>query len=159
RAEAVRDDAAGRLPGVLRELLELRLGVGRGVDEPEDRNVIPRLRLGEELLRRSRRLHTRLLPGIEDLLRPVLRALHVRLVERVDAEDRAGAGGGELPPEELLAELVIAGEPHLLPLPVGPVRGLPRGGHEPLALLARRLRKELLGPQPEAARVRRDADL
>src|SRR3954453_20942640 len=102
RAEAVRDDAAGRLPGVLRELLELRLGVGRGVDEPEDRDVVPWLRLGEELLRRSRRLHTRPPPGVEDLLRPVLRALDGGLVERVHAEDRAGDGGGELPPEELL---------------------------------------------------------
>src|SRR5205085_5234968 len=42
---------------------------------------------------------------LEQLLRVVLRLLHVRLIERVDAEERAGDGGGELPGEENLAEV------------------------------------------------------
>ena len=41
----------------------------------------------------------------EQPLRVVLRLLHVRLIERVDAEERAGDGGGELPGEENLAEV------------------------------------------------------
>ena len=38
-------------------------------------------------------------------LRVVLRLLHVRLIERIHAEERAGDRGGELPDEERLAEV------------------------------------------------------
>src|SRR5581483_12186009 len=100
-----------------------------------------------------------LLPRREHLARLVLRHLHVRLVERVDAEDRAGDRGRELPAEELLAELVRVGDADLLPLPVGAVDVLARARDEPLALLAGRLRQQLLGPQAEAAGVRVDEDL
>src|SRR5919199_998152 len=44
--------------------------------------------------------------GFEQLLGRVLRLLHVRLVERVDAETPAGEGRGDLPEEELFAEVV-----------------------------------------------------
>src|SRR5437763_4244497 len=44
------------------------------------------------------------LPGV------VLRLLHVRLIEGVDAQQRAGDGGGELPGEEDLAEVERIGQ-------------------------------------------------
>ena len=78
--------------------------------------------------------------AIEHRERPVLRGLDVRLVERVDAEQRARHGGRELPAEELLPELVGRGQPHLVPLAVGALGGLRRGGNQTLALLARGLR-------------------
>ena len=37
--------------------------------------------------------------------RLVLARLDIRLVERIDADDRAGDGGGDLPAEEFLADV------------------------------------------------------
>ena len=75
------------------------------IDEGLDRDVVARSRLCEQLLDRAFRLHLeRAL--CEQLTGPVLRLLDVRLVERVDLEDRARDGGGELPAEELGAEVV-----------------------------------------------------
>ena len=59
----------------------------------------------------------------------------------------------QTPAEEFLPELVGIGQAHLVPLAIRPVAGLARRGNEALALLARRLRQELLGPQAEAADV------
>ena len=75
-------------------------------------------------------------PPREHLVRLVLRGLHVGLVERVDAEDRAGDGGRELPAEELLAELVRAREPDLA-APGGRARrgDSPGAGTSPLPCL------------------------
>ena len=97
--------------------------------------------------------------GREHLVRLVLRGLHVGLVERVDLEIRAGDGGRELPAEELLAERVRVGQLGLRRLPVGAVRRLAGRGDEALAVLARRLGDELLGPEAEVARASVIADL
>src|SRR5207247_1573773 len=91
--------------------------------------------------------------------RLVLRRLHVRLVERVDSEDRAGDRDRELPTEELGAELVGLSELDVGTLAVGPGRALAGRRHEALALLAGRLRDQLLGPEAEPAFGLRDADL
>src|SRR3546814_3248865 len=42
----------------------------------------------------------------EDALRVVLRLLDVRLIERIDLEHAPGDGDGELPAEELTAEVI-----------------------------------------------------
>src|SRR5581483_12293934 len=97
--------------------------------------------------------------GGEHLLRLVLRRLHVGLVERVDAEDRTRDRDRELPAEELLSELVLGRQPHLLRLPVRPVRRLVRRGHESLPVLAGRLCDQLLGPETEARAALTDAYL
>ena len=47
----------------------------------------------------------RFLIGIGQRARLVLARLDIRLVERVDADDRAGDGGGDLPAEEFLADV------------------------------------------------------
>ena len=100
------------------------------------------------------------LAGREDGVRPVLRRLHVRLVEGVDAEDRPGDRGRELPAEELGAEVVRIVEPHRPVLAVGPRLGILAGrGHEPFPLLPSGLRDQLLGPEPEPAGRLVDADL
>src|SRR6185436_7513678 len=83
----------------------------------------------------------------------------VRLVERVDREHVARDRGRELPAVELAAEVVRIDEVELAALPVPPVRGLARRGHEPLAELPRRLCEQLLRPEPEAGRRVVDADL
>ncbi len=51
-----------------------------------------------------------LLEGFEQSLRLVLRLLHVRLVERIDAEPPAGDRRRDLPQEELFAEVVCVVE-------------------------------------------------
>ena len=93
---------------------------------------------------------------IEDGLRLRLRLLDVRLVEGVDAEDRAGDRGRKLEAKELGPEVARIGEVDVDALPVHPVRGLARRRHEPLALLAGRLGDELLEPEPEAAGIAED---
>src|SRR4029453_17583137 len=128
------------------------LVLARRVDEGLDRDVVVRLRLPEELVERAARLHVRIATRREHLVRLVLRRLHVRLVERVDAENRARNGGRELPAVELVAELVRAGQPYLRRLAVRRVGRLVRRGNQALAVLARRLREQLLGPRAEAAR-------
>ena len=92
--------------------------------------------------------------------RPVLGRLDVRLVERIDAEDRARDRGRELPAEELGAEVVRIVEPHAPVLAVRPRLGiLARRGHETFPVLAGRLGDQLLGPEAEAAGRLVDADL
>src|SRR4029077_21226375 len=105
------------------------------------------------------RLDVRVLARVEHGARAYLRVLHVGLVERVDAEDRGGDSGRELPAEELGAEVVRVVELDLPLLAVGAVRRLARRGDEALALLAGRLREQLLDPEPEAVRVGVDRDL
>jgi len=69
-------------------------------------------------------------PG-QDLLRPILGELDIGLVEGVDAEDRSGDSGRELPAEELLTELVLAAQAHLLELTVGASAGSSGAGRGP----------------------------
>src|SRR5262249_16678315 len=151
RAEALRDDAPRLLPHPVGEPLDPLLVLRCDVDERLDTEVVALAHLREQLLERALRREIRVDAAGEDLGGAVLRLLHVRLVEGVDPEDRACDGGGELPAEELLPELVRIREAHLLPLTVRAVRVLARRGDEPLALLARRLRDQLLRPQAEAA--------
>ena len=128
-----------------------------GVDERLDRDVVarPRLRRSSSSSEPSR-LDVGL-AGREHLVRLVLRGLDVRLVERVDPEDRAGHRGRELPAVELLPELVRRRQPHLGRLAVRAVSGDSSGRRDQaLAVLAGRLGEQLLGPEPEAARVRVD---
>src|SRR5579884_3816683 len=99
RAEAVGDDAAGRLARPRGQCEHALLVLRRRVDERLDADVVAGPRLREQLLGRALRRQVGPLARGEHLLRLVLRRLHVRLVERVDAEDRAGDGGGELPAE------------------------------------------------------------
>ena len=155
RAEAARDDAARLVsPGGERSQLSF---AGR-VDERLDADVIPLARLSQQLVERAARRKVGLAGG-ENLVRLVLRRLNVGLVERVDPEHVTGDRSRELPPEPLLPELVWIRETHLAALPVRPLRRLARRGHEPLALLAGRLREQLFGPEPEARRMRVEADL
>src|SRR6185437_7791320 len=84
---------------------------------------------------------------------------HVRLVERIDLEIRAGDGHCELPAEELPAERVRVCDLGLRLLTVRAVRRLARRRDQPLAELAGRLRDQLLGPEAEAAVGLLDADL
>src|SRR5436305_1397914 len=156
RAEPVRHDAAGLVRAVDQRL---ELGLARRIDERLDRDVVAGPGLIQQLVERALRLHVRLTSGREDLVRPVLRGLNVRLVERVDLEDRAGDRGCELPPEELLAELVRRGQPHLGRLPVTALGSLAGRRHEALPVLSRRLGEQLLRPQPGVAGVRVDRDL
>ena len=63
---------------------------------------------GHAILAEYRRLFgqaMRLLVGLGQRARLVLARLDIRLVERVDADDRAGHGGGDLPAEEFLADV------------------------------------------------------
>src|SRR5581483_5940789 len=159
RAETVRHDAPGRLARLRREREHLLLVRRSGIHERLNADVVALPRLRVQLFRRALRRDVRLLAGGQDLPRLVLARLHVRLVERVDAEDRAGDRDRELPAEELLAELVLAGEPHVLRLPVRAVRRFAGGRNEPLALLACRLGDQLLGPQTEAGLALREAHL
>src|SRR2546430_1313658 len=92
--------------GRARQLEERLVGIGRGVDEGLEADVVAGPRLGEENVRRRLRLELRILARVEHLLRPVLRLLDVRLVERVDLEQVARDGGRELPPEELAADVI-----------------------------------------------------
>src|SRR5207248_10365862 len=84
RAEAVRDDTARLLARTPGEVVEPRLRVVGRVDEGLERDVVTGPGLREEDVRRRLRLELRLLAGVEHLPRPVLRLLHVGLVERVD---------------------------------------------------------------------------
>src|SRR5581483_3106077 len=122
-------------------------------------DVVAFLRLREELLRRALRRDVGLGARGEDLAGLVLSRLHVRLVERVDVEDRAGDRDRELPAEELLRELVLAREPHVLRLTVGPVGRLTGRRDQSLALLAGGLRDQLLRPEAESCVALGDADL
>jgi hypothetical protein len=123
------------------------------VDEGLDADVVRRRGRLEELLEaRPFVVRRRLVPG-KHLVRSVFRRLHVRLVERVDADERARDGGGELPAVELLPELVRIGDARLLALAVEAVARFLHGNrNESLALLAGRLGDQLLDPEPEAAR-------
>ena len=155
RAEAARDDAARLVrPGGKGSQLAF---AGR-VDERLDANVVTVAHPGQQLVERAARCDVGLAGG-EDLVRLVLRRLHVGLVERVDPEDVAGDRGRELPPEPLLAELVRVREAHFAALPVRSIGRLARRGHEPLALFAGRLCEQLFGPQSEVRRMGVDADL
>src|SRR5262249_23200494 len=104
------------------------LGLARRVDERLDRDVVARPGLPEQLVERAARLDVRLAAGREHLVRLVLRRLYVRLVERVDPEDRARDRGRELPAEELLAQLIRRGEPHPRRLAGGGAGPRGRGG-------------------------------
>ena len=117
------------------------------------------VRLREQAVDRALRLHVRLAAGCKHLVRLVLRGLHVGLVERVDLEIRAGDRDGELPAEELAAERVRVGDLRPRRLPIVAVRGLARRRDETLALLAGRLRDQLLCPEPEPSVLLLDADL
>src|SRR4029077_13789833 len=50
------------------------------------------------------------LEGGRELARLQLARLDIRLIEMVDANERAGNGGGEFPAEEFLTELVAVGD-------------------------------------------------
>ena len=119
------------------------------VDERLDADVVAVARLRQQLVEGALRLELDVALR-EHLVRLVLRRLHVGLVERVDPEDRARDGDGELPAEELLPELVRARQRDVLVQLGARVVGR---GHDALALLAGRLGDQLL--HPEAERVRR----
>src|SRR5438093_13075031 len=70
-----------------------------------------------------------------------------------------GDGGCELPAEELGADVEGVLDQRKSRLAVARVRVLPRRRDQALALLARRLREQLFGPQPEPAGRVLDADL
>ena len=72
---------------------------------------------------------------------------------------RAGDRDGELPAEELGADLVCIVQLHVGCLPVRAFRALPRCRYEPLSLLAGGLGDQLLGPEPEVTLGLFDADL
>ena len=134
-----------------RSIERLELGLARRVDERLDADVVRRRGGLEELLEAWPFVAGRRLVAGEHLVRPVLRRLHVRLVERVDADDRPRDSGGELPAVELLPELVGIGDARLLALAVDAVRRLVHGNrNEALPLLPGRLRDQLLDPEPEA---------
>src|SRR4249919_3338129 len=96
----------------------------------------------------------------ENLEGLVLGRLHVRLVERIDAEDRARHSCRELPADELGAEVVRIVEPHAPLLAVrSALNRLAGRRHKALPVLAGRLGEQLLGPEPEPARRFVDADL
>src|SRR5581483_11458714 len=155
--EAPGHDAPGRRARAAGRGAQRGLVRRRGLDEGLEADVAAGPGRREELLRRGDVLELGV-PGGEHLARPVLRRLHVRLVERVDREHRARDRRRELPAEELLAELVRVGQAYLVTLPVGPVGRLPRGRHEPPSLLARRLGEQLLDPEAEPVHVL-EADL
>src|SRR4029079_17197128 len=113
---------------------------------------VPRPGLREELVERAARLDVGV-GALEHLVRLVLRRLHVRLGARVDPEDRAGDSRRELPAVELLAELVGRRQAYLGRLAVRPLRRLLGRGGRAVAVLAGRLREQLLGPEAEAARA------
>ncbi len=159
RPVAVRHDEAAPRPQVGDERRDPDVVRRRRVDERLDADVVARVRLVEQLLDRRLGAELRLLAGREHLVRLVLRRLHVRLVERVDLEDRTGDGDRELPAEHLGAERVRIGDVRRRRLAVGPLRRLARRRDEPLAVLARGLGDQLLGPEAEAARRVGDADL
>src|SRR5262249_3087982 len=125
----------------------LQLVHARRVDERLDADVVALVRLRDQLLERALRLEVDV-AAREHLVRLVLRGLDVGLVEWVDADHRPRDGDGELPAEELLAELVRIRKPDLLVQLRARVVGR---GKDPLALLARRLRDELLHPETESA--------
>ena len=91
---------------------------------PDDRSVAAEallqgggiLGVGEELEsgpledRRLGRKHPGLLERGGQLARRDLARLHVRLIERIDADDRAGHRRGHLPAEEFLADVVDVGD-------------------------------------------------
>ena len=158
RPEAEGDDAVGLRAQPLDERLQALL-LGR-VDERLDRDVVARAAPARAAPRPSPPArHGTVRRTASTLVRPVLRLLDVRLVERVDLEDRARDGGRELPAEELGAEVVRVGELHLARLAVGAVGRLVRRGDEPAALLAGRFGEQLLDPQTESVGVRLRDDL
>ena len=114
----------------------LQAALAQRVDERLNRDVARGLRARKQLVQRAVRLQGRLLARGEDFLRLVLCRLNVWLVERIDAEDRAGNSNRELPAEELGADGVRILELNFGQLPIGPVRTFAWGGHEPSALLA-----------------------
>jgi hypothetical protein len=153
RPEPVRDDAAG-LASAGDQRLELRLA--HGIDERLDAHVLGRRRPVEQLLDRTGHVgvRPRWVRRGQDGGRAVLGLLDVGLVEGVDGEDRAGDGGGELPAVELGAEPLRPVRADLVRLAVRALRRFARRGDETLALLAGRLRQELLEPEPEPVRLR-----
>src|SRR6478672_4168386 len=149
RAEAEGDDAARLTADALDQRFEPRL-FGR-VDERLNGDVVPLTSPRDERrdvpfgrVRGHSPARSR-----KELARSVLRLLHVRLVARVDLEDRARDRGRELPAEELGAEVVRVVQLDALRLAVRVVRPFARRRHEPLSLLAGRLREQLLEPEPE----------
>ena len=109
RAVAVRDDETAAAPHVCDHPVERSFRFGSRLDERLDAEVVAFRRLCEQLVDRPFRLELRLLAGGEHLVRLVLRRLHIRLVEWIDLEVRAGDGDRELPAEELGAQRIRVG--------------------------------------------------
>src|ERR1044072_2520657 len=91
-----RSSSEARSPAACEWIRRLELRLARGVDGRLHGHVVPRPGLREELVERAARLDVGL-AALEHLVRLVLRRLHVRLVERVDPEDRAGDSRPEVP--------------------------------------------------------------
>ena len=73
-----------------------------------ERRHEPGIGEGGQAARAQARLFGRgVLEAVEDLLGPVLRRLHVGLVEGVDLEQEARGRGGDLPQQELRAEVEV----------------------------------------------------
>ena len=160
------------------------------------RDVIARFHFSEQRSDRFRIIRRHLRSGeghlacrlelLKQTLRIVFRLLHVRLIERIDAERRAGDGRGELPCEEDFAEvafvfhddvddrmsgvrqlaqsrcLIISAQAHayeetIIAIFVRCERRFAGDRNDTLPFFARRLRDELLDPQSERIeRSRRD---
>ena len=105
------------------------------LDERLHADIVALLRLREQLVDRALGLDVGLVAGGEHLVRLVLRRLHVGLVERVDLEEDAGDGDGELPAEELAAERVRIGDLRPAACRSGPSGDSPGAGTRPLPCL------------------------
>src|SRR6266540_4236505 len=156
RAKAARDNAP-RLMCTLDQRLQLLLA--HRVDERLDRDVVRWRGRCQELVQRTFRLELRIVARGEHLARLVLGGLHVGLIEGIDLQDRAHDRDRELPAEELSADRVGIGDLDVGRLSIVALWALAGRRHESLALLARRLRHELLRPETEASLRLSDAHL
>src|SRR3954447_11053958 len=97
RPVTVRDDETASTAQLAHEVGKAPVVLLRRLDERLHTDVVVLVRLPKEHVDRAVRLDVGLLPRRKHLVRLVLRRLHVRLVERIDLEVRAGDRDRELP--------------------------------------------------------------